>query len=455
MRSERHPRLGLISPYTGGNLGDAAIIESARKQLLGRFGDAEIILLVLDPASVREIHGSNVFNLSALPREFYFTPGEALTGNSGAGPSPSPDDAKSLRHRVRTGLKGICRCIPLALPVARSIRGGFQGFAVEARHIVDARRVVRNLDGLLITGGGQFDDEFGGPWGHPYSLFKWVKLAHSRRVPVFLAGVGVDDLKHRFSGWFLRRSLAIARRVSLRDSGSMEALRELGVRRELTLCPDLAFGLLNSSGSAEFEGAPSASALTIGLSPIAFGLTGSWPTSRQQAFDRYWREFRALTHSLVKSNHSIRLFATDEPDYPLAEMLYNEVAGASAAGDRIQLLPKMKLPGLMTAMGNFDAVVASRLHGVLLSHVSRVPVLAISYRRKVRAQMEDMGHERFCLDFETFTADEALRRLNSLLAECGSLASDLDRVCRDRHKAVENEFAAICADIALNSYRFT
>ena len=69
--------------------------------------------------------------------------------------------------------------------------------------------------------------------------------------------------------------------------------------------------------------------------------------------------------------------------------------------------------------------------------------------------MEDMGHERFCLDFETFTADEALRRLNSLLAECGSLASDLDRVCRDRHKAVENGFAAICADIALNSYRFT
>ena len=127
MRSERHPRLGLISPYTGGNLGDAAIIESARKQLLGRFGDAEIILLVLDPASVREIHRSNVFNLSALPREFYFTPREALTGNSGAGPSPSPDDAKSLRHRVRTGLKGICRCIPFALPVARSIRGGFQG----------------------------------------------------------------------------------------------------------------------------------------------------------------------------------------------------------------------------------------------------------------------------------------------------------------------------------------
>jgi polysaccharide pyruvyl transferase WcaK-like protein len=443
-RQTWHPRVGLLSPYTGGNLGDAAIIESARKQLLGRFGGAEFILLVLDPANVRKIHGLEAFQLSALPLKFYFKPSGAESSSFQGGREP-------LRQRMRAGLKRVGGHIPFALPVYRRVRDGLQQIGAEACHILDARRIVRNLDALLIAGGGQFDDEFGGPWGHPYAMFKWVRLAHSQRVPVFMIGVGVDRLRYRLSRWFLRQAMAIARRVSLRDSGSMEALRKLRIRRELVLCPDLAFGLLNSSCNGQCEATPSAPGSTIGLSPIAFGLPGSWPTSRRESFDRYWRELQAFTHSLIKDNHSVRLFATDEPDYPLAQMLYDQVVATSTGRDRIQLLPPLKLPDLMAALSNFDAVVASRLHGVLLSHVNRTPVLAISHLRKVRAQMEDMGHERFCLDFETFTAHEARRCLNALLAERGMLVSQLGRVCAGRCKAVGNEFQAICTDLALTS----
>lgn len=433
----------MVSPYTGCNLGDAAIIESARKQLLGRFGDAEFILLVLDPANVREIHGVDAFELSASWRKFSSTP-------PGAESSSFQDGTGSSRHRVRVVLKRIGGRVPFALPVYRRLRGGLQQIRAEAGHILDARRIVRNLDVLLIAGGGQFDDEFGGTWGHPYAMFKWVRLAHSQRVPVFMVGVGVDCLRYSLSGWFLRHAMAIARRVSLRDSGSMEALRKLGIRRELVLCPDLAFGLLNSTGNEKIEATRSAQDFTIGLSPIAFGLPGSWPIAREKSFDRYWRELQALTYSLIKDNHFVRLFATDGPDYPLAQMLYEQVAAASAGRDRIQLLPPLNLPDLMAALRTFDAVVASRLHGVLLSHISRTPVLAISYRRKVRAQMEDMGHERFCLDFETFAAPEAQRCMMELLAERGGLVSQLGRACGSRCKAVGNEFEAVCAGLALS-----
>ena len=446
------PRLGLISPYTGSNLGDAAIIESARRQLLDRFENAELTLLVLDPASVSEIHGLNAFPLAALQREFYFTPWEMSTGIDGAEAFSSQSGARSFRQHIRAGLKRICGHIPFALPVARRIRGGFQKFEIEARHLLDARRIIGDLDGLLIAGGGQFDDEFGGPWGHPYSVHKWVRLAYSRGVPVFMAGVGVEGFRYRLSGWFFRRTLAIARRVSLRDAGSIEALRKQEIRRELVLCPDLAFGFRNSTDYPPLDDARSSSHSTmIGLSPMAFGRPGSWPTAAEDSFNRYWREFQALAHSLIRENHSISIFTTDDPDYHLAQILYNQLTADSKAKDRVHLLPKLKLPDLMAALGNFDVVVASRLHGVLLSHVSRTPVLAISYRPKVSAQMEAMGHERFCLDFETFRAHEALLGLNSILAERGRLLADLERACRERHKAVVNEFAAICADLPLNS----
>jgi len=435
----------LISPYTGGNLGDAAIIESARKQLLDRFGDAEFILLVLDPVSVREIHGVDTFQLSALRRDFYFTPRSAESSTS------QEDSTGFLRYRVRAALKRIGGRIPFALPVYRRLRGGLQEIRAEAGHVLDARRMVRNLDALLIAGGGQFDDVFGGPWGHPYAMFKWVRLAHSQGVPVFMIGVGVDYLRYRLSNWFLRHAMSIARRVSLRDAGSIEVLRKLGIRRELVLCPDLAFGMVNSTGNEKIEATRSAQDFTIGLSPIAFGLPGSWPVAAKESFDRYWREFQALTHSLIKENYSIRFFATDANDYPLAQRLYDQVTSVPTGRERIQLLPPLNLAELITALPNFDAVVASRLHGVLLSHVSRTPVLAVSYLRKVRAQMEDMGHERFCLDFDTFTAPEAQRGLNALLAERGRLVSQLGGVCAGRRRAVDNEFEAVCADLALNS----
>lgn len=444
-------RFGLISPYTGGNLGDAAIIESARRQLIDRFGNAELILLVLDPLTVGELHGLNTFPLSGLRRDFYFTPVEALGGDESEGHPLSRSGMQPLKHRLRAGLKRIGGSIPLALPVAGRIRDGFRKLTIEVRHIVDARRIVRELDCLLIAGGGQFDDEFGGPWGHPYSLYKWVRLAHSRKVPVFMAGVGVDDLRRLLSCWFLRHTLAIARRVSLRDPGSMEALRKMGIDRQLQLCPDLAFGLSRCTGESPPDDDRSGRPPRIGLSPIAYGRSGSWPTVAESSFDRYWREFQSLTRLLIEANYSIDIFATDEPDYHLARILYDQVSKCSGAEGRVQLLPRVKAADLLSLLRGFDVVVASRLHGVLLSHVCMTPALAISYRRKVRAQMADMGQEQFCLDFQTFTADQALESLKTILKCRTQLAADLYRTCRERHKAVVDEFRAICADLELNS----
>jgi polysaccharide pyruvyl transferase WcaK-like protein len=66
-------------------------------------------------------------------------------------------------------------------------------------------------------------------------------------------------------------------------------------------------------------------------------------------------------------------------------------------------------------------VVASRLHGIILTHLLGKPALAISYDRKVRAHAEDMGQERFCVDLRGCTSQQ-------LMDSFGKLGSEGDKI---------------------------
>jgi polysaccharide pyruvyl transferase WcaK-like protein len=447
--SHRYLRIGLISPYVGTNLGDAAIIESARTHLIRLFPKAEFLLIVLDCEYVSNLHGLEAFPLAAIPLPFYNTVVYVQRAGLSGQTKPRTSGVESLRLHARSELKKIAGRIPLLLSAARRLRDGLVMVSLEIPHLLQARKVVNSLDGLIIAGGGQFDDEYGGPWGHPYSMFKWITLANSAHVPVFFVGVGVDDLHHSLSKWFLRHILARARRVSLRDAGSNGILRRVGIQRELIACPDLAFGMPCMNDAAPLPPVPASSKFTIGLSPISFGLKDRWPTIHSAIFERYWVELKEFAASLLRANHSLKIFVTDGGDEELAKMLYDHLAGAGADGEHVQLFPLLRLQDHITLLRSCDAVVASRLHGVLLSHAGGVPVLAISYRRKVRVHMEDMGQEQFCLDFETFTSSEARDSLFSMLADRSGIVSALLQRCTEKCMAIDQEFSAIGAEMAI------
>ena len=445
-------RIGLISPYLGTNLGDMAIIESARSQLVSLFPTAEIVLIVIDCENVARIHGLETFPLTAVPLPFYFMPGRTSSSDgSDRGNDSGNPDRVPFRLRLRSVLKNLAGRIPLVLPTAGRIRDGLRSIMIEVPHLLQARKLVCGLDGLVIAGGGQFDDEWGGPWGHPYALYKWVMLAHQARVPVYFAGVGVCEIRHFLTRFFLGGALARAERVSLRDEGSLEILRRTGIRRELIRCPDLAFGLPVGESKEQPERVRPTPQPIIGLSPIIFSRPGSWPTAQTALFERYWSEFANLGRLLLDAGYSLRLFITDSGDRRLAKTLYDQLKGEGYDESRIQLFPLAGLPELVALLKSCDAVIASRLHGVLLGHICSVPVLGISYHRKVSAHMDDIGQERFSLDFGTFTASEALQALKSLLADRTTVVSDVSEACSRRSREVESEFVPIGAALALRT----
>ena len=75
----------------------------------------------------------------------------------------------------------------------------------EARHIINGFDLLKNVDVFVISGGGQLNEVWGGPWVQPYAMMKWAVLARLRGAkPIFLS-VGFGSLDTRLSRFFTLR----------------------------------------------------------------------------------------------------------------------------------------------------------------------------------------------------------------------------------------------------------
>ena len=87
-----------------------------------------------------------------------------------------------------------------------------------------------------------------------------------------------------------------------------------------------------------------------------------------------------------------------------------------------------------------DVVVASRLHGIILSHLLGKPALAISYDRKVDAHMEAMAQERFCLNLRDYTASELWDGFTWLGAELPTISAAIRSKVMEYRQKLDSQY---------------
>ena len=93
------------------------------------------------------------------------------------------------------------------------------------------------------------------------------------------------------------------------------------------------------------------------------------------------------------------------------------ITGSAMDADAIQTLPgsaEQTTGSLLKAISGADLIIASRLHGVILSHLNATPVLAFSFDPKVDAQMNAMGQQAYCLSIDHLQLDTLIERFNVL-----------------------------------------
>jgi len=408
-RSEGHPptprspvrRIGLISPYTGGNLGNAAIISALVANIRKRIPGAEIVGITLKPADTRLRHGIEAFPITSVPRpnysQYFVT---TLETRPPEAPKPS---------RVKEWLKRV----PLLHRSWRAIRLCF----MELKHISAAARLVRRLDRVVVAGGGALDDFWGWPWGHPWSLFKWGAVSRMCRVPFMFVSVGKCSLQWPLSRFFIRAALGLAQYRSYRDPESKLGVQSLIDARNDPVYPDLAFSYPCPVVQTSRQNASQDDRLTVGISPMAYCDPRVSPLKDEKRYAAYLAQMAEVVRCLLNQGYRILFFTTDGIDAATVDDVQALVSGSPGDAGAIETLPaatEQSVDDFLKAVSRADLAIASRLHAVLLSHLNATPVLALSFDPKVDAHMNRMGQTDYCLRIDNWEVEALIARFDAL-----------------------------------------
>jgi polysaccharide pyruvyl transferase WcaK-like protein len=341
------PRVGLLGPYGSGNLGDAAIQDAVLANLRARVPGARFLAICANPDDATARHGIEAVRLRA--------------------PRPVP---------------------PPANPVAALPRqvGSW------TRH---ARRSLAELDALdllVMSGGGQLDDHWGGPFGHPLMLRLWTAGARRRGVPVAFCSVGADVVQSALSCSLLAGALTRAAYVSARDDSSARFIRSITGLPGVATVRDLAFSL-------PVEPALRAAPPPDGAPVVGIGLVarGAVPQASTRAFAAYVEDVAQVGAALARDGCRVLIFESQpRMDAAVAAGVARRIRALHPAAVVEHETPTT-VPALLRVLARTHVVLASRLHSLLLAAVLHRPVVALSPAPKVERLMADLGLGDRCL----------------------------------------------------------
>ncbi|TMQ10936.1 MAG: polysaccharide pyruvyl transferase family protein, partial [Deltaproteobacteria bacterium] len=375
-------RVAFVSPSGLGNLGDAAILDSLLAGIRRRRPGAEIVGFTLNPADTRARHGveAHTCGAFALPHYGVRRTSRGPAGEAGPGEEPSPR-LRRLRRAVG------------ALPGARQGRRAVMMAVAELRHRREVAARLAGFDHVVVAGGGQLDEFWGGPLGHPYTLYRFSRAARRAGARFDVLSVGTGTLATPLGRRLVRRALAGAAYRSFRDARSRELAQVAGALAGDPIVPDLAYALPVAPIVP-----PPGGRRRIGVAPMCYADPRVWPKPDAARYAHHLETMAAIAARAVRDGHEVAMFGTDRPDgAPVAEC--HAIAAHQLTGDeraRLRVVAVDEVAPLMGLLATFDAVVAARFHGVLLAHVVGCPVLAVSHERKVATLMSELGHDAYC-----------------------------------------------------------
>jgi polysaccharide pyruvyl transferase WcaK-like protein len=394
-------KIGLLDHMGYGNLGDAATQEALIANIKVRLPDAEIIGFSLNPDDTRIRH--NIVSYSIT----HWHPGLNK-------PQRTATERSNRRFELKPMLKKIPIFSALVIRVLYLVR--------EVRHLRRCFIVLKSLDSLIIAGGGQLSELWRGPWSHPYNVFKFSLLTKLAKKKLLFLNVGAGPLTSTLGRAFIRYSITVADYVSFRDVQSQTLVYQLGVKRETHVLPDSAYSLkIPDYGS---ESTQEMSRPLVGLNPIGFCDPRIWPKQNVSVYLRYLENLAEFSRWILSNNYRLRIYSAEGSVdayalKDLKERLLNSLSTMDV--EQIFIPPSNSVEDLMGEMSQFDVVVTSKFHGVVMSHLLGKPVIALSYHNKIDDLMRAVGHSEYCANIESFEVEDLKKMFISLVEDAAEL----------------------------------
>jgi len=378
-------KIGLLNHMGAGNLGDDATQDAVMQNVRRRWPDAEIVIFSMNPADTSSRHG-----VPSYPIRIEF----GYLADRKASVRPAAEGkVKSLLRKCRPVfqlLHGIKRA---AIRVRRTLLD-------EPLFLIRSILILRSLDLLIISGGGQLLDSWGGPWKFPYTIFKWTLLAKLSGKKCYFLNVGAGPLTDPLAKWFVRTALALADYVSFRDRDSMALAQQIGFAGESCVTADCVYALEFSPPPASSVSAAAQEGPLVGLSPMAYCDPRVYWQKDQAVYERVLNNVARFGEWLGENHCRLALFSTDIW-FDLRTIHEVDALLGSTNGHPAPRKVKCDVKGvdeLLCTMLPMDYVVACRFHGVVFAHLLNKPVIALSHHPKVSTLMSELGLQKYCVD---------------------------------------------------------
>ena len=398
MHNPQPKSIGVFGHVGNLNLGDEALIAAVIQNIKQRYPDAQIYGFTLNPEDTQERHKIPAFAIRRTRKAVQ------LARSTTDVQIDVPPSGVQAMYTER--IKVICKATPYLYTLAKWIYTSTSVFSntfKELRFLIDCYKHLKNIDFLMIIAGSQqLIDFIDGPWGHPYTIFKWSILAKVTQTKVAFASVGAGPIASPLSKLMIKCALTTASYHSYRDNSSQKLVERLGVPGPNPIFPDLVYSLQMPKQQRSVS-----SSLLVGINPVPFSNPVYWPGSSVQSYKSYVCKLADFAMWIIKRGETVLFFPTQlNLDLPVI----NDIRMAmkrhrdwkAYCEQKIIDWPIASFDDLIAALSAVDLVVASRFHGVVIPYTLNKPVISIAYHKKTFDLMDQMGQLEYALDILSF-----------------------------------------------------
>jgi polysaccharide pyruvyl transferase CsaB len=346
----------------------------------------------------------------------------AVSGYYGCGNSGDEAVLAGIRDGFRLRCGG--RVALTALSQRPADTRALHGIDAADRMDIRALRATIGSSDLLISGGGSLLQDTTSFKSLLYYLFV-MRIATGCKVPVMLYAQGLGPLRRGISRKLVRMTVNRAAYITVRDEGSAELLKEIGVSApcvEVTADPAFALDPADPSIVAETMNREK---IPQGVGPIGVALR-PWGDTATAPIDLYRNlllELESRTNCrciLLPMHHPDDLdFArrvAPSNEFPIIEGVY----------------PPNVVLGLVSQM---SMVVAMRLHTLIFAARAGVPPFALAYDPKVRHLMKRFDLIESTVDWNSFDPVEVASQVADTLTNRAEAVSKLKERTHDCESA--------------------
>lgn len=271
---------------------------------------------------------------------------------------------------------------------------------------------------LLLMGGGSLLQDATSPRSVMYYL-SIVTMAKFLGKPVIFYAQGFGPISHSLSKLLIKSIVNKVDTITVRDQGSADDMKQLGVTRPIHITADPAItirpkdvDLLLSDKRLNRNGKKS----------MAISIR-KWKNE-----ENYKKEMAKMADEMIEKGWNVYFLPMQ---YPADVSPSKDIVNYMSKPGAVLVNEKMNFHEIISFIGNMDFVIGMRLHSIIIAAVMGVPFVGVSYDPKIdrfieRVQMDSAGSiQTLSYDTMSHIVNRNLHSLDTVLDKLSSQVTEL------------------------------